>query len=198
MSDMNEVNATLIAGVIGAVSAIAAVFIGWLGGLFSRSIEERYSGAKLVIDCPPDGSKDITENAVYMKVRLRNDRLRLAKSCRVYLVELHEMREGKIIRGNKISDSFQLPWAGYDYDARDVPYKVSQFVDIMTFGKEPPESWTFRTKPKFYQSLVTALSNYDGTYQFTILAAADGAQPVTAKVCVYYTKDWHQCRIWIP
>ena len=76
MSDMNEANAILIAAVIGALGAIAAVCIGWFGGLFSRSFEERFSGAKLVIDCPPEGSKDITENAVYMKIRLPNDRLK--------------------------------------------------------------------------------------------------------------------------
>jgi hypothetical protein len=97
----------------------------------------------------------------------------------------------------KLTDSFQLPWAGYDFEGRDLPHRVSQFIDIVRFSKHPPGRWQFGTKPPFYKSL-GKLAAHKGIYRFTILVAGDGAQSKPVDIDVYYEGDWHQARVWKP
>ena len=169
---------------------IIGVVVGWMLVTLTRYFEEVWFGARLKIDCHGvPGNKDENADAVYMKFRVRNsNQRRVAKNCRAYLVELHKISNSKVISENLISDSFQLPWAGYDYDVRNIPAKVSQYADLVHFSKNTP-GWQFAAKPWFYPSLAP-LSEHRGTYRFTVLVAGDGASPQTKNIYVDYDGDW--------
>ncbi len=123
--------------------------VGWVLGIMTRHFEEVWFGAKLKIDCNVPGNKDETPDDVYNKFRVQNGTKRhVARSCRAYLVELHKISNGKVVSENLIPDSFQLPWAGYTYEARDIPAKVNQYVDLVHFSKHAP-GWSIATQPWF-------------------------------------------------
>jgi hypothetical protein len=155
------------------------------------SLSRGLFGARLKIaftDVP--GSKDETPDNIFVKFRVENSTMRhVAKNCRAYLVEVHKISNAKVISENLIPDTFQLPWAGHDFEARDMPAKVRYYVDLMRFSKHQP-GWRFLTKPDLYSSL-RALADHRGTYRFTVVVAGDGATPQTAKICVDYNGDWH-------
>lgn len=179
--------------VIGAVSGAA---LGFIGGLISEPLRQWFFGPRLHIDSPDRGNIGETDEGVYIKVRVQNTKRRtVAKSCRAYLIAVHEIQHGEPIGQSVIRDSFQLPWSGYDFDPRDIPHGVFQFVDIAKFSKHSA-GWVFATKPSFYRSLTDRTKDYRGTYRLTILAAGDGVRPHTRMVNVSYDGDWHQARVW--
>jgi hypothetical protein len=169
----------------GIIGSILGVFVGWM----LRYLDEVFFGAKLKIDYRITGNKDENATDVYIKFRVQNvTKRRVAKSTRAYLVELHKMSNGRVVSENLLPDSFQLPWAGYSYEARDIPAKVNQYVDLVHFSKAS-QGWIIATEPWFPASL-TPLADHRGTYRFTVVVAGE-AIPQTAKMCVDYNGDWH-------
>lgn len=170
-------------------SGIIGVVIGWMLSMLTRLFEEGLFGAKLKIDYRVPANKDENPDDVYIRFRVQNNNeRRIAKSCRAYLVELHKMSNGRIVSENLLPDSFQLPWAGYSYEARDIPAKVNQYVDLVHFSKKD-SGWSFATQPSFPPSL-KPLADHKGTYCFTVVVAGE-ATPQTAKMCVDYSGGWH-------
>jgi hypothetical protein len=75
-------------------SGLIGVVLGWLLGILTRHFEELWFGAKLKIECDVPGNKDENDTHVYIRFLLQNtNKRRVAKSCRAYLVELHNERE---------------------------------------------------------------------------------------------------------
>lgn len=172
-----------------AFSGIIGVVIGWVLGIMTRHFEQVWFGAKLKIDHHVPGNKDENAADVYIRFRVQNStEHRVAKSSRAYLVELHKMSNGQVVSENLLPDSFQLPWAGYSFEARDIPAKVNQYVDLVHFSKKE-SGWSFATQPWFPPSL-KPLADHRGTYRFTVVVAGE-ATPQTAKMCVEYNGDWH-------
>jgi len=173
-----------------AFAPIIGVVIGWMLVILTRHLEQIWFGAKLKIDCQhAPGKTDETPVAVFMKFRVRNSAERhVAKNCRAYMVELHKVSNGKVVSENLISDTFQLPWAGPSFDARDIPAKISLYVDLVHFSKHQP-GWVFCTNPGFYPSLAP-LGDHRGTYRFTVVVAGDDAIPQTKRIYVDYNGDW--------
>lgn len=173
-----------------AFGAIIGVVVGWMLAILTRHFEEVWFGAKLKIDCNRvPGNKDENPDDLYIKFRVQNSTERhVAKSCRAYLVELHKISNGKVVSDNLISDTFQLPWAGWDFEPRDIPAKVKQYVDLVHFSKHA-SGWKFSTKPRFYPSLAP-LADHRGTYRFAVVVAGDGAPPQTKHIYVDYDGDW--------
>jgi hypothetical protein len=175
---------------VSLLGAPLGVVVGWVLATVTRHFEEVWFGAKLTIDCQhAPGNKDETADRIYIKFRVQNTtKRRVAKNCRAYLVELHRISNGRVVSENLISDTFQLPWAGHDFETRDIPAKVSQYVNLVRFSKHAPD-WEFLTKPGFYASLAL-LPKHRGTYRFTAVVAGDGATPKTRQIHVEYTGDW--------
>jgi hypothetical protein len=148
------------------------VVVGWTLAVITRHFEEVWFGARLKVDCQGEpGNKAETDNDVWIKFRVQNTKKRkVAKNCRAYLVALHRISNNKVVSGNLISDSFQLPWSGYDFTPRDIPAEVSQYVDLVRFSKHDV-GWIFSTKPNFYESL-SPLKKQGGTYRFTVIVPA--------------------------
>ena len=99
------------------------------------------------------------------------------------------MSNGKVVSENLLPDSYQLPWAGYSYEARDIPAKVNQYIDLVHFSKDAQkQGWIIATQPWFPPSL-KPLADHRGTYLFTVVVAGE-ATPQTAKMCVDYNGDY--------
>ncbi len=153
------------------------VVLGWVLAIITRPFDVVWFGAKLGVECKNvPGNKDETPDGIFIKFRVQNStKRRVAKSCRAYLVELHKISNNKVISENLIPDTFQLPWAGHDFEPRDIPYKVNQYVDLVRFSKHA-EGWNFLTKPPLYSSLAT-LAGHRGTYRFTVVVARRWRNP---------------------
>jgi hypothetical protein len=143
-------------------------------------------------------ARDLRENSLLLSAwpavppakRVENSTKRhVAKHCRAYLVELHKISNTKVISENLTPDTFQLPWAGPDFEPRDIPAGVKQYVDLVRFSKQA-SGWSFLTKPPLYASLAK-LSDHRGTYRFTMVVAGDGATPQTKQIYVDYNGDWN-------
>src|ERR1051325_2408949 len=172
------------------LGAVVGGLLGWGAAVFSEPLRERLFAPRLVIDCPQNANRGETDQDLYIKVRVQNNRTKMAKDCRVFLVGVQEIRDGLPIGAALLSDSFQLPWSGYDFEPRDIPRGLYQFVDIVRFSKHSP-GWIFATKPKFYASLGNR-TQFRGTYRLAILAAADGTPPSLKQIDVFYDGGWHQ------
>ncbi len=173
-----------------AFIGIAGVVVGWMLSIVTRHFEEVWFGAKLRIDCKGvPGNTDQNLQDAYVRFRVQNttDR-RIAKSCRAYLVALHKFSNNKEVSENLISDTFQLPWAGYDYEPRDIPAKVNLYIDLVHFSKQAP-GWAFATKPPFHHSL-GPIANHRGTYRCTVVVAGHGVTPQTKNIYIDYDGDW--------
>jgi hypothetical protein len=107
---------------------------------------------------------------------------------------LYKVSDGRVVDGNLLSDSFQLPWAGHDFEPRDVPAGIAQYVNLVLFSKHIP-GWTILTKPGFYTSL-SHLTQYQGTYRFKVVVAGNGSRPATAEISVEYRNDWHNVLVY--
>jgi hypothetical protein len=173
---------------------VIAVFVGWLLGLLTRSLEDRWFGAKLVIDCTGSGSKMDTPDSVYIRLCIRNTKRRTAKDCRAYVVALHEISNGQKIGNNLMYDSYQIPWAGWSFEGRDIPPKVFQYVDLVKFSKAV-SGWEFRTNTGFFVDHA-AIANRPGTLQFTVTATSNSGVGDEKQINVDYNLDWHSARVY--
>jgi hypothetical protein len=178
------------------IFGLIGVIIGWGLTVVARRWEEAWFGAKLAIEGgKAPGRKGETADKVYMRFRVRNTtERRIAKHCRAYIVELHKISNDKVISENLLVDSFQLPWAGYDFEPRDIPAKVAQYVNIVSFSKHD-SGWEFLTKPDFYQSLAP-LKAHRGTYRVGVVVAGDGATPQTKQFNIDYNGDYKSAELY--
>ena len=94
------------------------------------------------------------------------------------------------------SDSLVLRWPGSpaDHAPRDIPKNVNQFFNVVSVRKNSP-CWRFHWQERF--SSLAGLSNYSGTYRFTVLVTGDGVKPGGRMIDVSYDgKDWNTLRTW--
>jgi hypothetical protein len=104
------------------------------------------------------------------------------------------VRNGKVVSADLKPDSAQLPWEGGDFDPRDIPFGAAQYADIVHFSKEPEKSgWDFHARPP-YLNRDRSLTDYRGTYRFSVLVSCDGVTPATKPINVDYNGDWQSAR----
>jgi hypothetical protein len=194
---------TLAAGLLGAGAAIA-------GGLLSGAFQEAFNWFRRPIleidfqDCSakepkspymPQGSWEVEglqREWIVVRANIHNRGRRTAKNCRVYWIALNEVHDGKA-RPAGLRDSLPLPWAGWDFDPRDVPPKADAFLDVVRFRKDVG-AWDFPIRSFF--SNRSTLNNFAGVYRFRIVATADNASPAYCEIGVDYRKDWNNLRAW--
>jgi hypothetical protein len=181
----------IIGGIIGSISGLIGVIFGWM----LRYLDEVLFGPKLKIDCNPPGNTDENPIDVYMRFRVQNTaKRRVARNCRAYVVGIYKASKKKVISDNLIADTFQLNWAGWEFDPRDIPAKVEQYVDLVRFPKQQAPDWLFYTKPpmtgKFSSSRLADLPKHRGTYCFKVVVAGDGAVPKIKIIYVDYDGNW--------
>jgi hypothetical protein len=179
------------------IGPIFGVIVGFLLSTVSRVFDEAWFGPKLVIDCQhAPRNREEANDKLYVRFRVRNlNKRRMAKQCYAYIVGLHKMTDGKEVSENLLADSFQLPWAGYSFEPKNIPFAVSQYADLVQFPKNSPPGWIVLVNPTFYASL-DHLKGYQGTCRFSVVVAADGAVTKTAYINVEYRNDWHNVAIY--
>jgi hypothetical protein len=129
---------------------------------------------------------------IYIRVRVRNLGTGTAKGVRVFLTDLHEVHNGVTTPTSLVWDSLQLAWAGWKFDAQDVPEAVSFYADVMRVSKQN-SGWLLSVQ-KVRLANDADLDHYSGTLRFQITVTADNAPPTTCEIHVTYNKDWHSLR----
>jgi hypothetical protein len=184
---------------IAAVGAIAAITGGVLSGAYSYLLA-RYNRPNLLIDYigsaanrveadhPVNG---VSESFVYIRARVQNKGRHIAKSCRVFLTALDEVRIGGTTTPTVLADSKVLSWAGWKFAPIDVPAGVEFYVDLMKVSKHR-EGWDFSVEKLFADQ--QNLKHYKGTYRFSLMISGDNAEPTACKVDVEYHGDWNNLR----
>jgi hypothetical protein len=191
---MDNSVATLVGATIGGLAALLG---GLVSGPLARWLDSKWFSPRLEIDFGGhnspyviessyvEGDKSVTE--FYVRVRIRNSGSRIAKSCRVYLLNIEEVHGDKVVE-TSYHDSLQLPWPLDDRDARDIPSGVNFFADVVGVRKDSP-GWRIKTGTLYASH--AGLYTYKGIYWFTILVSGDGVKPARRKIQVTYNQDWH-------
>ena len=135
------------------------------------------------------------ESLVYIRVRVRNDGRRIARSCRVFLTALHEVCADPDPTADEsvILDSKVLSWEGWKFSSIDVPAGVDFYVDLMRVFKSH-SGWDFGVETLFVGQ--ERLEDYRGTYRFSLMISGDNAEPARCELNVEYNGDWHSLRAW--
>lgn len=153
--------------------AFLPTLLSFLGGfttaLVGEPLRQRFFASRLQLmfsrdsDCVSHtpatlGMQEI--EATYLRVRVENRSFRLAKACRVFLVNFERVDEEGRTQRTEWCDSIQLEWAVREkqrYDAQDIAKGVPYFVDVLSFMDgtavmEPKvHSLPFRYRPLFAQ-----------------------------------------------
>jgi hypothetical protein len=185
---------------IAAVGAVAAIIGGLISGAYTYFLEQ-YNRPKLQIDFLGDRDNKVEtehlvngnpEPLVYVRARVRNEGRHIAKSCRVFLTALHEIRSDGTLQ-TVIKDSKPLAWAGWQFAPIDIPAGVNFYADLMTVSKAV-SGWRFSVERLFDSQ--KKLLVYRGTYRFSLMVSGDNAAPARCEVNVEYTGDWNGLRAW--
>jgi hypothetical protein len=129
---------------------------------------------------------------IVIRASIQNSGRTTAKQCRVYLIELSEIHDGKKTTAG-FHDSVSLPWAGWDFLPRDIPPSVNSFLDVVRFRKdEPALNFTFSV----FSGDRKGLNSFSGIYRFRMVATADNAAPVYREISIDYQGNWHNVRGW--
>ena len=177
------------------VGPLIGVIVGFMLNLIYQYFREVRSSPVLKIECDAAPRKiglGDPDN-VYMKVRVRNRRKRVvARNCRVYIIGIHEVRGNRAMPEDLKSDSAQLSWEGGGFEPRDIPYGHSQYADIVHFSRHEP-GWIFSTRPNDVAN-DPRIKSHRGTFQISVLVAADSAAPAMTNINVDYNGDWHNAK----
>jgi hypothetical protein len=198
---------------IAAIGSGAALIGGITGGLVTGSFEyfqQRCTSPRLKLDYVGGQANKVESSfesnklnvtEIFIRVRLRNTGIRIARDCRVYLIDIKErvylidIKEVDYASTHETSfhDSMILAWPGWpeDFDPRVIPRGIDAYVNVVSVSKNEA-GWQFHVKNLFASQ--QALKAYSGTYRLTLLATADNAHPVELKIDVTYNQDWHSLR----
>jgi hypothetical protein len=191
---------------IGLLGAGAAIVGGIMSGAFQETVRwflrpvleidfEDCSAKEPGSPYMPQGSwkeEDQQRQWIVVRANVRNRGKRPAKYCRVYLIALQEVHEDRA-RPAGLRDSLALPWAGWDFEARDVPPSANAFLDVVRFRKDVG-AWNFPFRA--FSGDLSTLNSFAGVYRFRIVATADNASPAYCEIGVDYRKDWNNLRAW--
>ncbi len=134
--------------------------------------------------------------AIYIRVRVRNTRSRMARECRGYLVNVEERDgEGRFIK-TEYCDSIMLHWSCQREETKylplHIPKGVNQFLDIISLEENKnvfvPQIHVF---PNRYNELIRRT----GVFRFTIQVVADNVKPKTIKLTFAWEGDWKNFKV---
>jgi hypothetical protein len=183
---------------IGLIGAGAAVTGGLLTGAYEH-FRDWLARPQLTIDYVDDSSCNVTSSyeeegkevtGIYVRARVRNVGKRIARKCRVFLIGIDEVQHGGTTK-TAFHDSMPLCWPIRDFLPRDIPRGINSYINIVYVMKHR-SGWNFGVESLLGSH--TSLTTYRGTYQLTLLATADNADPFQFVINVIYDQDWHSFR----
>ena len=121
----------IIAAIIGSVLA-------FLGGVIAIDVRNFLFGPRLVLDLTERGSRvqtrhrDDGSEAVYIRVRVRNERRSIAKSCRAFLTKIEKKEHGRF-SSTEWGEACQLCWSSQEDGSRalDLPTGIEHYIDVV-------------------------------------------------------------------
>jgi hypothetical protein len=129
-------------------------------------------------------------SSIYVKAKVLNSKRYIAKSCRVFLINV-EKKINEVFERTLFSDSIQLEWSARGeegFKGIDLPYGVSlYFVVFSTRETEPNKiKLHFHSTPFRYFNLI----DNKGTYRITIMVSGDNVIPIFYKLILEWRNQW--------
>ena len=136
-------------------------------------------------------------NAVYIRVRIKNTRNRMARECRGYLTGFEKRNdEGKFVK-TEYCDSIMLHWscqrAETKYLPVHIPSGVNQFLDIVSL-EENKKSFSLQTH--IVLNRYHDLLHQTGVFRFTIQVVADNAKPKTIRLIFEWSGEMKKFKVY--
>lgn len=135
--------------------------------------------------------------AVYIRIRVKNTRKRMARECRGYLINLEEKTEKGSFEKTEYCDSVMLHWSCQREETKylpiHIPSGVNQFLDVIALE----ENWNY-----FMPQLHVFLNRYHelvrrtGVFRFTIQVVADNVKPKTIKLIFEWNGQWNNFKVY--
>lgn len=154
--------------------------VGFVASLAAEGVQRRIHGPKLALDYgsgdayrAPSGLSEAGQKVgdIYIRLRVRNLKPRVAKACRAYLTRIEKKRPDDNYEDTLFKESVQLAWSAQGPDARfdplDIPMGIDQFIDIVRTDR--------LLEPQMQPMLAASLSryahlwSYRGSYRMTVL-----------------------------
>jgi hypothetical protein len=176
-----------------AVGVIAGIFIKEIWDYFRRPL------VKVSFDEHAEGCRAHTRTGgnppsegYYIRAKVVNSRRRLAKSCRAFLVNVEQRNaRGEFVPTTPAyDDSLALVWSAQFKEGNppiDLPYGISQFVDIVSTDKLSAEFKVHALIPYRYDNL---FNNTPKALRFTIAVTGDDVEPGQVKVIFDWRGKW--------
>ena len=119
-----------------------------------------------------------SHQARYIRVKVTNTRLTLAKSCRAYLINVERRDPSGVWAATEFCESIQLAWSARNKDIRyaslDLAKDVPHFVDVVSTREgTPPFKLEVESKLLRHEPLLRT----PGIYRLTMVVSGDGVRP---------------------
>jgi len=200
--------ATWVPAVIGAT---VGGTIGFIASLAAEGVQRWIYGPRLSLDYSESPNHRIRTDvgdpkraeAIYMRMRVRNTKPRIAKSCRAFLTKVEHRRPDGSWAATIYGDSIQLAWSAQPvtgFVPMEIPRGVDQFIDVVSvynpIPNPPPDAPplprdlnpNLTIQPFAYRDIWT----YHGTYRLTVLVSGDGVLPVSRMLILSWNGIWDQ------
>jgi hypothetical protein len=185
---------------LNALTSFVSFLSGFFTALFAEPLRRWLFASKLALTFgttsdfltkTPEISPRGGYEALYVRIKVVNTRSTLAKSCRVYLVNVERKGSSGEFEPTEFCDSQQLAWSAQSepFEAFDLPRDVPHFVDIFsTRSISRVFALAIRATPLRYSDMLAT----PGTYRFTIVVSGDGVTPATICPVVSWNGAWDQ------
>jgi hypothetical protein len=180
------------------LAPIGSFILGFISAVFAEPARQRLFRPILRLrfsktpDCVARTPIGGGGEAIYIRVEVVNEKRRLARQCRAYLVNAEVQNDLGEFEPTIYVDSIQLAWScretGKERDAVDLPNGVSQYIDVLTTYKS---STSFKPQispfPFRYQEL---FANTPKTFRFTVQVSGDGVDPAFITIIFSWKGQW--------
>jgi len=143
---------------------------------------------------PTGGGSD----AVYIRLKVVNERRRMARSCRAFLVKVEKQTRPGVYENTIYADSLQLAWScqarGEERRPMDLIHGVSQYVDVIS-TVEINNTFEVHVAPMplRYRPLFSAHAK---TLRLTIQVSGDGVDPQLIRIVFAWKGNWEKADIY--
>lgn len=192
-------HSTISSSVIQGITSVATFLAGFASAVLAEPARKWIFRPKLVLeytggrDCLTETPMSSGISATYVRIKITNKTRRLARACRVFLVNIETADSVGEFRPTIFADSLQLAWScqepGHERRALDLVHGVAQYADVVMAPQggnrlEPQVApLPMRYVPLFPKS--------PATFRFTIQASGDEADPIQLRLIVEWTGQWN-------
>jgi hypothetical protein len=191
--------AATLPSIVPVVTFISGAVVAFASAVYAEPLRQWLFRPRLCVsfsggdDCVAKTPTDANSSAVYVRLKVVNEKPKLAKGCRAYLIGVETSPSPGVFEPTLYVDSIQLAWScQMPDDARrplDLAHGVSQYIDLIATSKLK-ENFVpqIQPLPYRYSELFTLEPR---TYRFTVQVSGDGVDPVQIKIVFVWKGLWH-------